>query len=162
MVEIYRKLLSDEAATENVAVALASLAKPGDLLALAGDLGAGKTTFARAFIRAFCQVSELEVPSPTFTLVQTYSAADGTEIFHSDLYRLKGPDEIEDLGLEDERETAVLLVEWPDRMPADWWSDALKLEFIHQAGGTETGRVLVVTAENTDWQERLAGQFGPQ
>ncbi len=162
MAEIYRTLLSDEAATEQFAASMALLAKPGDLLALSGDLGAGKTTFARAFIRAFCQASDIEVPSPTFTLVQTYSAHDGIVVFHSDLYRLKGPDEIEDLGLEEERESAILLVEWPDRMPTDWWQDALKIELEHHAAGPKNGRYLVVTSENIDWQHRLINLFGPQ
>ncbi len=161
MVEIYRTMLSDETATEQVAVEMALVVEPGDLLALVGDLGAGKTTFARAFIRAFCQASDIEVPSPTFTLVQTYSAPDGTVIFHCDLYRLRGPDEIEDLGLEDERESAVLLVEWPDRMPVDWWQDALKIELEHHADGPESGRCLTVTSENVNWQHRLINQFGP-
>lgn len=160
MVEIYRTNLPNEAATESLAASLASLVRPGDLLALAGDLGAGKTTFARAFIRAFCHATDLEVPSPTFTLVQTYSAADGTAIYHSDLYRLKGPDEIEDLGLDDERDFAVLLVEWPDRMPQDWWQDALNIEFRHVASGAKTGRDLVISADSADWQKRLAGVLG--
>jgi len=162
MVEIYREVLPDEAATEQFAADIALLVKPGDLLALSGDLGAGKTTFARAFVRAFCHASDIEVPSPTFTLVQTYSAPDGTVVFHSDLYRLKGPDEIEDLGLEDERESAVLLVEWPDRMPADWWQDALKIEFEHHTDDPDSGRYIVVTSENLNWQRRLMNQFGSQ
>jgi len=162
MVEIHRTILSGEGATERFAAALAPLVQPGDLLALSGDLGTGKTTFARAFIRAFCGVSDLEVPSPTFTLVQTYRAAGGTEVYHTDLYRLKGPDDIEDLGLDDERETAVLLVEWPDRMPADWWKSALTISFNHVPGEAETGRILGVSADNSEWQERLAGRFGTQ
>ncbi len=162
MVEIFSTLLSDEAATEQFAATMALAIKPGDLLALSGDLGAGKTTFARAFIRTYCQDSDMEVPSPTFTLVQTYSRPGGAVIFHSDLYRLKGPDEIEDLGLEDERERSVLLVEWPDRMPADWWQDALKIELSHCTGGSESGRSLMVTAENINWQHRLFNLFGQQ
>ncbi len=162
MVEIFHTTLSGEAATESFAAALAPLIKPGDLLALSGDLGTGKTTFARAFIRAFCRVSDLEVPSPTFTLVQIYSAADGTDVYHSDLYRLKGPDDIEDLGLDDERETTVLLVEWPDRMPADWWRNALKIAFTHVPDGADASRNLEVSADNVDWQERLVGRIGPQ
>ncbi len=162
MVEIYRTILSGEAATERFAASLAPLIKSGDLLALSGDLGTGKTTFARAFLRAFCRVSDLEVPSPTFTLVQTYSAEEGTVIYHSDLYRLKGPDEIEDLGLDDERETAVLLVEWPDRMPVDWWKNALKISFNHVRGDADASRTLEISADNVDWQKRLVGRFGPR
>jgi len=162
MTEIYRTTLPDETATQQFAAALAQGIMPGDLLALAGDLGAGKTTFARALIRAACGSTEVEVPSPTFTLVQTYTAVDGTEIFHTDLYRLKGPDDIEDLGLEDERGASILLVEWPDRMPADWWADALKIEFLHYADGENDGLGVTVSAESPSWQGRVDALFGPR
>jgi len=161
MGEIFHTILPNEVATERFAVALAQEVLQGDLLALTGDLGTGKTTFARAFIRAVCGSEDIEVPSPTFTLVQTYTAENGTEIFHSDLYRLIGPDDIEDLGLEDERETSILLVEWPDRMPADWWTDALEIKFSHRPESDGAGRIVQVAAENPNWQKRLnilAGQ----
>lgn len=162
MAEIYRTFLPDETATEQFAATLAQGILPGDLLALSGDLGAGKSTFARAFIRAACGSADVEVPSPTFTLVQTYTAADGTEIFHSDLYRLKGPEDIDDLGLEDERGASILLVEWPDRMPVDWWPDALKFEFLHHADGESSGRTVKVSAENPTWRDRVNILFGSQ
>src|SRR5438132_8708462 len=95
--------LPDEAATAALAARIAALARPGDVIALAGELGAGKTSFARAFIRARTgrdgEVAE-EVPSPTFTLVQVYELADAT-IWHFDGYRLCDPEEAWELGIED-------------------------------------------------------------
>ncbi|HEY2541330.1 MAG TPA: tRNA (adenosine(37)-N6)-threonylcarbamoyltransferase complex ATPase subunit type 1 TsaE, partial [Stellaceae bacterium] len=88
--------LSNEAATAALAARLAAIARPGDVIALRGELGAGKTAFARAFIRARNSADE-EVPSPTFTLVQNYEAAGGA-IWHFDLYRLTAADEIWELG----------------------------------------------------------------
>lgn len=162
MTEIYSANLPNEAATKRFAATLAQRVEPGDLLALTGDLGAGKTTFARAFIRAICASSDIEVPSPTFTLVQTYEAPNSTMVFHSDLYRLRGPEDIEDLGLEEERDASILLIEWPDRMPPEWWHDALKIELLQYSAGGGNGRVLKVQAENSAWKKRLNSLFGPK
>lgn len=106
--------LPDEAATAALGERLARLAAPGDCILLAGPVGAGKSTLARAFIRARCGPGE-EVPSPTFTLVQVYEDGE-TEIWHADLYRLSHPDEVWELGLDDAFSTAITLVEWPDRL----------------------------------------------
>jgi tRNA threonylcarbamoyl adenosine modification protein YjeE len=133
-VEIY---CENQQQTEAVARQLAALARPGDLFALTGDLGAGKSTFARAFIRASLGKDDAEVPSPTFTLVQSYAA--GTDIHHADLYRLSGPEDVYDLGLDEERDNAVLLVEWPDRMPNDWWQDAIEITLKREGAATEAG-----------------------
>lgn len=119
-------LCDSQAAVEVLAGHLAEQAIEGDLFALSGDLGAGKTTFARAFIRAALGDPEAEVPSPTFTLVQTYETATQTYV-HTDLYRIKDPDEVYDLGLDEERETAIFLVEWPDRMPEEWQQGAVRV-----------------------------------
>lgn len=106
--------LPDEAATAALGARLAAVAKVGDCVLLSGPIGAGKSTLARAFIRARCGAGE-EVPSPTFTLVQVYE--DGvTEIWHADLYRLTHPDEVWELGLDDAFARAISLVEWPDRL----------------------------------------------
>lgn len=107
--------LADEAATASLAAALARQARPGDVVTLAGPLGVGKTSFARAFIAALGVRDE--VPSPTFTLVQTYDTARGV-VWHFDLYRLSGPEEARELGLEEALIDGIVLIEWPDRLGA--------------------------------------------
>jgi tRNA threonylcarbamoyl adenosine modification protein YjeE len=106
--------LPDEAATRALAAALAALLKPGDLVTLSGDLGAGKTTFARALIRHLAGNDAIEVPSPTFTLMQSYELPR-FPLVHADLYRLNGPGELGELGVDDVAEDSVVLLEWPDR-----------------------------------------------
>ncbi|HTM78791.1 MAG TPA: tRNA (adenosine(37)-N6)-threonylcarbamoyltransferase complex ATPase subunit type 1 TsaE [Devosia sp.] len=108
-------LLADPEATDALGADLAASLKPGDLVLLLGDLGAGKTALARAIIRALVGDPELDVPSPTFALVQPYEAAIG-QILHADLYRLGDSREIDELGLRD-NPTAVVLIEWPERAP---------------------------------------------
>ena len=104
----------DETATVELAAKLATRARPGDVLCLSGPMGAGKSTFARAFIRARCQNPALEVPSPTFTLVQMYEHHEGN-IWHFDLWRLTGPEALEELAW-DEALAGIVLVEWPERL----------------------------------------------
>ncbi len=106
--------LPDEAATVAFAEDVALALQPGDVVALSGGLGAGKTTFARALIRAVADDPRLEVPSPTFTLVQTY-AAGRLALAHFDLYRLAGPEELDEIGLEEALAQGAALVEWPER-----------------------------------------------
>ncbi|MDH3336143.1 MAG: tRNA (adenosine(37)-N6)-threonylcarbamoyltransferase complex ATPase subunit type 1 TsaE [Rhodospirillaceae bacterium] len=100
--------------TFDLAQRLARLAKIGDVIALSGDLGAGKTEFARAFIRQLTDPDE-EVPSPTFTLVQTYDGQSG-EIWHLDLYRINTPEEVLELGIEEVLGSVITIVEWPEKM----------------------------------------------
>lgn len=113
--------LPNLAATERLAAAVAGLVQSGDVIALEGDLGAGKTAFARALINA--RIGPVEVPSPTFNLVLTYDGADGLSFWHFDLYRLERPEDALELGLDEALDTAVSLIEWPDRagslLPAD-------------------------------------------
>lgn len=104
----------DETATEHFAARLAAKSKKGDVLLLSGPLGAGKTSFARAFIRAVAKNPALQIPSPSFTLLQSYETASAT-IFHYDLWRLTGPEALEELGW-DEAQEGIVLVEWPDRL----------------------------------------------
>jgi tRNA threonylcarbamoyl adenosine modification protein YjeE len=123
--------LTDEAATYSLMTDVAAVIEPGDVITLSGDLGAGKTTFARALIRYLADDETVEVPSPTFTLTQTYALARFT-VVHADLYRLAGSSELRELGFDDAPEGAVTLVEWPDRaaglLPADRLDIALMLE----------------------------------
>lgn len=100
--------------TEEWAETFAHTLKVGDIVALKGDLGAGKTAFARAIIQSLCG-KETVVPSPTFTLVQTYTAPK-TEIWHFDLYRLEAPRQAEELGIEEAFIQGVSLIEWPERL----------------------------------------------
>jgi tRNA threonylcarbamoyladenosine biosynthesis protein TsaE len=115
--------LPDEAATQALAARVAARARPGDAVLLEGPLGAGKSTFARAFLRAASGDPALEVPSPTFTLVQGYDLPVGPA-HHFDLWRLDGPAGLEELGWEEARE-GIVLVEWPDRLGALRPDDAL-------------------------------------
>jgi tRNA threonylcarbamoyl adenosine modification protein YjeE len=106
--------LEDEPATRRLMADIAASIEPGDLITLSGDLGAGKTTFARALIRHLAGNETVEVPSPTFTLMQAYELPRFT-LVHADLYRLSGPAELAELGFEDAPEGSVTLLEWPDR-----------------------------------------------
>jgi len=110
-----RIFLADDEATAALGAQLAAALKPGDLVLLEGGLGAGKTALARSIIRALVGDPSLEVPSPTFALVQPYEA-NGIPVLHADLYRIANPRETEELGLVD-RSDAIVLIEWPERAP---------------------------------------------
>jgi tRNA threonylcarbamoyladenosine biosynthesis protein TsaE len=124
--------LPDLAATEALAARVARLARVGDAILLEGPLGAGKTEFARAFLRAAAGDPALEVPSPSFTLVQSY---DGKSFraHHFDLWRLDGPAALAELGWDDARADLVL-VEWPDRLGELRPDDALSIAFVPSVG----------------------------
>jgi tRNA threonylcarbamoyladenosine biosynthesis protein TsaE len=143
--------LSDEAATEALAARLAAVARPGDVIALKGELGAGKTSFARAFIRALGGIGE--VPSPTFTLVQVYELGPAT-VWHFDGYRLRDPEEASELGIEDAFADGISLIEWPERFGA--LLPACRLEVALLPGATASARRAVIDA-SPDWAGRLAG-----
>lgn len=108
--------LKDPAATQALAARLAAASRPGDVIALSGPLGAGKTVFARGFVRALAGPDE-EVPSPTFTLAELYDTPSGT-VWHLDLYRLDSPDEVWELGFEEALRARAVLIEWPERLGA--------------------------------------------
>ncbi|CUH38822.1 ADP-binding protein [Jannaschia seosinensis] len=127
--DLLRIALPDLAATARFAERLAPLLRGGDVLLLRGPVGAGKSAFARALIGALRSRAGLppeDVPSPTFTLVQTYDTGP-FETWHADLYRLSDPSEIIELGLDAAFGTALCLVEWPDRLGQDAPNDALTL-----------------------------------
>lgn len=143
--------LADEAATKRLAKALAPLLRPGDVLALGGDLGAGKTSFARALINALPGPEE-EVPSPTFTLVQLYERGP-LEVWHVDLYRLEDPEDALELGLEEAFAEAVTLIEWPERLGPLLPARALKIALMR--GAHEEERLARLSGPGA-WGPRLA------
>jgi N-acetylmuramate 1-kinase len=120
--------LPDEEATRRFATDLAGALEPGDLVTLSGDLGAGKTTFARALIRHLAGDETIEVPSPTFTFVQNYELPRFA-LVHADLYRVKSAAELAELGFDDVPDAAVVLVEWPDRAAEALPADRLDIAF---------------------------------
>lgn len=146
--------VNDLAATQALAARLAVLARPGDVFALSGDLGAGKTEFARAFIRALTDAHE-DVPSPTFTLVQTYEA-DAFEIWHFDLYRLDSPDDAFELGIEDAFHDGVALIEWPEHLGPYLPRRRLEVHLTTLAG---PGARSIELVPHGDWAKRLKGAF---
>jgi tRNA threonylcarbamoyladenosine biosynthesis protein TsaE len=143
--------LADVAATRLAAAMLAGVARPGNIFALWGDLGVGKTTFARGFISTLCPGEE-SVPSPTFTLVQTYPSPIG-EIWHFDLYRLKSAEEAYELGIEEAFATGISLIEWPERLGSLLPRNRLDVTLV--PGKTPESRRLEL-AGGMGWAERLA------
>jgi tRNA threonylcarbamoyladenosine biosynthesis protein TsaE len=142
--------LPDENATAALAARVAALTRPSDVIALNGELGAGKTSFARAFIRARGGVEE--VPSPTFTLVQIYELADGA-IWHFDCYRLRDPAEAWELGIEDAFQDGISLIEWPERLGPLLPQRRLKIALL--PGASADARRASIEA-GPDWAERVA------
>ncbi|MEW2912064.1 tRNA (adenosine(37)-N6)-threonylcarbamoyltransferase complex ATPase subunit type 1 TsaE [Leisingera sp. JC11] len=135
--------------TAELAARIAGALRPGDCLLLEGVIGAGKTHFARHLIQSLMDEPE-DVPSPTFTLVQTYDVPAG-ELWHTDLYRLSSLDELEELGLTEAFDSAICLVEWPDRLaeltPAHALHLALALDPEH-----EDRRHLALRWSDPKWQ----------
>lgn len=144
--------LSSPDETCHLAAAIGEVLSPGDTILLNGPVGAGKSLFARAVIQSL-QTEPEDVPSPTFTLVQLYETGHG-EIWHSDLYRIRSADEIEELGLFDAFETAICLIEWPDRLGEMAPQDALCLEFRTDEFDLES-RHLTLTWSDQKWHARL-------
>ena len=142
-------------ADETAALArrLAANLGTGDTILLTGDVGAGKTHFARALIQSRLPYPE-DVPSPTFTLVQTYDSAEGVEIWHADLYRLTDPSEVEELGLLDAMQSAICLIEWPDRLGSLRPSAALDITL--EMTGPEDARALTARWHDLRWDDKLS------
>ena len=152
--------VADPEDTRRLAENLAVVMEPGDVIALSGGLGAGKTSFARHLIRTLAGDPDLVVPSPSFPLLQTYETASGPEIWHLDLYRLSAGDDIWALGLADAfAEQTMLVIEWPERMRRLLRGTRLLWTRIHLLGETE--RRFRFTAFHPAWRDRLTGLFSP-
>jgi tRNA threonylcarbamoyladenosine biosynthesis protein TsaE len=146
--------LAAESETLALAARIARLAKPGDVIALRGELGSGKTSFARGFIRAFGRGDE-EVPSPTFTLVEVYEFPESaTEVWHFDLYRLSKSEDVYELGFEAALGGAILLIEWPERLGPLLPRERLDVAL---SAGSSPGSRRVHLGGSRSWARRLAG-----
>ena len=140
--------LPTEDATATLAASIAPRLASGDVILLEGPIGAGKSAFARALIRARLGRME-DVPSPTFTLVQTYDDPHG-DLWHCDLYRLGDPDEALELGVDEAFTTAICLIEWPGRLGTLVPDGALKMQFT-----ADTSAHSVTIEMTPKWQEKL-------
>ncbi len=135
-------LSHSEAETTGIANALAATLPRSKILLLEGNLGAGKSVFARALIRALTGDPDLTVPSPTFTLLQTYETQRGT-VWHYDLYRLKDPDEMEELSWDDALSDGIVLIEWPEKL-LHMKPEATTI-FIEPITGSENSRTIRIS-----------------
>lgn len=149
----YNIILGSPEETGALAQSLGAHVGAGDVVLLEGDIGAGKTHFARSLIQTLLPEPE-DVPSPTFTLVQIYDTSK-FEIWHADLYRLTSPDEVVELGLTDAFQDALCLVEWPDRLAELTPENALIMSF--KMGEQEGVRTLSIRSNDTGWQSILRG-----
>lgn len=142
-------LLEDAGATEAIGRALANHVGPGDVIALFGTLGAGKTSLARGILAGLGHGGE--APSPTFPIVQVYEPPGvRLPVWHVDLYRIESPEELDELGLEEAREEGLLLVEWPERLPA-LWPETLHLVLEPEPGGGRRLTAMVPPAWGDRW-----------
>src|SRR4030081_1574896 len=136
--------LSNETATAHLMADLALLVGPGDVITLSGDIGAGKTAAARAMIRHLARAKALEVPSPTFTLVQGYDLPS-FPLVHADLYRVNDASELEEIGLSPLPDGAVALIEWPERAPRALPADRIDIALSHRPALGSTARAAEIT-----------------
>lgn len=144
-------LLSDVEATEALGRGLADIVRPGDVIALFGDLGAGKTTLTRGLLAGLG--FEGEVASPTFPIVQTYDDVR-VPLWHVDLYRIEDESELEELALNEARQDHVLVIEWPERLGDGLWADALRLHLVVAEGGARSLTAHVPPAWKGRWPPR--------
>jgi tRNA threonylcarbamoyl adenosine modification protein YjeE len=136
--------LHNETATAQLMADLAVLVGPGDVITLTGDLGAGKTAAARAMIRYLADDEELEVPSPTFTLVQGYELP-AFAVMHADLYRVEDESELEEIGLSPLPDATLVLIEWPERAPSAMPADRIDIALTHRPALGSNARAADIT-----------------
>jgi len=144
-------LLVDAEATEALGASIAPLLRRHDVIALYGDLGVGKTTLVRGILRGLGFKGE--VASPTFPIVQPYEELE-VPVWHVDLYRIEDPAELEELALDEAREDAALLIEWPERLGPSLWPDALRLSLSRTQDGARALTAQVPTAWGSRWPPR--------
>ncbi|WP_306260617.1 tRNA (adenosine(37)-N6)-threonylcarbamoyltransferase complex ATPase subunit type 1 TsaE [Pararhizobium sp. IMCC21322] len=156
LTKVFDETLPDEAATRRFAQDVAAAILPGDLIALYGDLGAGKTAFCRALIRNLAGDDQLEVPSPTFSLLQPYELR--IPVRHFDLYRLADPEELEEIGFFDEPDTALTLVEWPARAGDMLPEHHMTLSIDILAGDARSVQLSVPEAQKARFERTLAAR----
>ncbi len=147
MIEVCSFISQNEQQTADFAKKMASVAQKGDVIALFGTLGMGKSVFSRAYIQYF--LGNIDIPSPTFTLLQTYETAS-FEIHHYDLYRIKEADEIFELGMEDAFYQNVCLIEWPEKMGGYLPRKAIRIEITQE----QEGRRISVFVNDEERQNR--------
>ncbi len=138
--------LANETATAHLMADLALLVGPGDVITLSGDLGAGKTAAARAMIRYLANDAALEVPSPTFTLAQSYDLP--FPLLHADLYRINDSSELEEIGLSPLPEDTLALIEWPERAGDALPEDRIDIAFSHRPALGSTARAAEITGQS--------------
>ena len=151
---VFQLELPDLSATQNLGALLADGLTAGDVISLSGPLGAGKSALARSIIVS-ANPNETDVPSPTFSLVQTYELADGTPLWHLDLYRIETPEDAMQLGLDDAFVDAVCLIEWPDRLKNCLPKSTLSIHIYQACDDDADGvRFADITAP-PNWSKRL-------
>ena len=142
--------LHDASATEAAGFSLGEALKVGDIITLSGDLGAGKTSFARGILRALGLKEE--APSPSYALAIPYAPPLVCfSVAHVDLYRLDGPDQIEELGLDDVLIDGALIIEWPDRLGATQWKNMLEIDLVVETDGVRTLTATVPPSWTNRW-----------
>jgi tRNA threonylcarbamoyladenosine biosynthesis protein TsaE len=144
--------LTDLAATSMLGHRLAAVLQASDVVCLAGDLGAGKTTLARQIIADLCGIDD--APSPTYTIVQVYETAGALPLWHVDLYRIEDSGELDELGLEDAFDEAITLIEWPDRLGHALPAERLEISIAMSGAGVDTVRSARMTGFGR-WENRL-------
>ena len=144
-------ILDSAEATERLGGAIAAMLRPGDVIALFGNLGAGKTTLTRGILSGLG--FDGEVASPTFPIVQTYEEAR-VPLWHVDLYRIEDSSELEELALDEARGDAALVIEWPERLGTTLWEDALRLHLVVAGSGARSLTAHVPPAWGDRWPPR--------